>query len=200
MAENWRRPWIDMIWLACTSLTVPRINMKEKVQPQTRSTTRWTRNSTVVLTSVSHLSTNSLLLLWRNWELIDSNIHFSPGIRTTAKPLKSYRLWLQEPGPTGLIYSELEHPLLSCSQRGGGTDPGVFILTVISGGYMQFVLVSFSYLQFSDRVLKLRLVPASIRCDPAPPDLYWRIETWTLPHICHMSIHESLEPFWVKSI
>lgn len=55
------------------------------------------------------------MLLWRNWELIDPNIHFSPGIGTTAKPLKSYWLRLQESDPTSLIYSQWEQPPC-CSQ------------------------------------------------------------------------------------
>lgn len=121
MAGLWRWPWINMIWLACTSLTVFTSVWGKghtgKVQPQTKSTTHWMGKSKDIHSSSLHSLILLLLLLQRNWELIDSNIHFSPGIRATAKSLKRYWLWLQEPGPTSLIYSQLERSLLTNSQR-----------------------------------------------------------------------------------
>lgn len=60
--------------------------MREKVEPQTWSTS-WTR-STVHICFPS-LRSLLQLFLWRNWELIDSSIHFSPEIRSTAGHLKA---------------------------------------------------------------------------------------------------------------
>lgn len=96
--------WINMLWLACTSLTILTSIWKKGSTHRPKNTTHWTRT---MQTFVSHLSSNWYYFYcdW-NWELIDPNIQFSPVIRTTAQPLKSYWLRLQEAVLMSLNYSK----------------------------------------------------------------------------------------------